>query len=294
MKRVILNVTKKIPGTTQAGSVVVYQTKSGALALQRNDHSETVWATQGQIVSLFAVDQSVVSRHIKNIFADGEVDQKSNMQKMHIANSDKPVTLYSLDVMLAVGYRTNSKVAIDFRKWATKTLSQHIFKGYTLDKKRVAKHYGEFMQVVADVKALLPVGHAMQAESVIELVQMFADTWLSLDAYDKETLTPSSLTKKSAAFTASGLTTDITTLKNELIRKGEATTNFAQERNSGSLAGIVGNVLQSLWGTAVYPSVEEKAAHLLYFVIKNHPFVDGNKRSGAYAFVWFFASCSIT
>ncbi len=104
--------------------VIVYQAKNGAIELRGDIKKETLWATQAQIVDLFNVDQSVVSRHIKNIFKDGEIEEKSNMQKMHIANSDKPLALYSLDVVLSVGYRTNSKVAIEFRKWATSTLRQ--------------------------------------------------------------------------------------------------------------------------------------------------------------------------
>ena len=110
-------------------SVIIYQAKSGAIELRGDFTRETIWATQAQIVNLFGVDQSVVSRHIKNIFKDGEIEEKSNMQKMHNANSDKPVTFYSLDLILGVGYRTNSKVAIDFRKWATKTLRSYIVDG---------------------------------------------------------------------------------------------------------------------------------------------------------------------
>ncbi len=119
--------------------VVIYQAKNGAIELRGDTSRETVWATQAQIVSLFGVTQPVVSRHIRNLFSEGEIDQKSNMQKMHIANSDKPVALYSLDVILGVGYRTNSRVAIQFRKWATKTLREHITKGYTINRAVIAK-----------------------------------------------------------------------------------------------------------------------------------------------------------
>src|SRR3990167_10416005 len=116
-------------------NIVIYQAKSGAIELKGDFTRETIWATQAQIVKLFNVDQSVVSRHIKNIFKDGEIEEKSNMQKMHIANSDKPVISYSLDVILGVGYRTNSRVAIEFRKWATKTLREYITTGFIVNKK---------------------------------------------------------------------------------------------------------------------------------------------------------------
>jgi hypothetical protein len=128
--------------------VVIYQAKNGAIELRGDFSRETIWATQAQIVELFDVDQSVVSRHINNIFKDKEIDPKSNMQKMHIANSDKPVVFYSLDVILGVGYRTNSVRAIVFRKWATEVLHRHIVEGYTINKNRVAKNYELFLKAV--------------------------------------------------------------------------------------------------------------------------------------------------
>ena len=126
-------------------NVIIYQAKNGAILLRGDFSRETVWATQAQIAGLFGVDQSVVSRHIKNIFKDEEIDEKSNMQKMHNANSDKPITIYSLDVILGVGYRTNSKVAIEFRRWATKTLRSYIVDGFAINKVRITKNYEQFL-----------------------------------------------------------------------------------------------------------------------------------------------------
>jgi len=268
-------------------SVIIYQAKSGAIELRGDFGKETIWATQAQIVNLFDVDQSVVSRHIKNIFKEGEIEGKSNMQKMHNANSDKPITLYSLDVILGVGYRTNSRLAIDFRKWATKTLRSYIVDGFAINKNRVAKNYEQFLNVVDDIKKLLPVSSAMESRDAIELVSLFADTWLSLDAYDRGLLPKGKLTKKKVSVTAEKISQSIGELREKLIEKGEATDIFGAERMSGAVSGIVGNVLQSFAGQEMYPSIEEKAAHLLYFMVKNHPFTDGNKRSGAFAFVWF-------
>jgi len=155
--------TKKV--STKNNLQVIYQTKSGALELRGDFSHETVWATQAQIVELFDITQSVVSRHVKNIFVDKEIDEKSNMQKMHIANSDKPVVLYSLDVILSVGYRTNSKIAIEFRQWATKTLKQHIIEGYTINRSRISKNYDAFFSAVEKVQAL----------NVIEFRKLIAD-----------------------------------------------------------------------------------------------------------------------
>lgn len=274
-------------------TVVIYQAKNGAIELKQDIAKETIWATQAQIVDLFEVDQSVVSRHVKNIFRDGEVSQKSNMQKMHNANSDKPVILYSLDVILAVGYRANSGRAIQFRQWATRTLRSHIVGGYTINKTRIAKNYGIFLKAVEEVKKLLPSGGVVDAASAMELVKMFASTWLSLDSYDKEALPKGGVTKRKVEFTAKELHRDLSELKRDLLSKGEATELFASIRGGQSIQGIIGNIFQTFGGKDLYPTIEEKAAHLLYFMVKNHPFADGNKRSGAFAFVWFLKQARI-
>ncbi|MEK7164643.1 MAG: virulence protein RhuM/Fic/DOC family protein [Patescibacteria group bacterium] len=278
---------------TKNDVIAIYQLKSGAIELRKDIAKNTIWATQAQVVKLFDVDQSVVSRHINNIVKDKEISQKSNMQKMHIANSDKPVVFYSLDVVLAVGYRTNSARAIAFRQWATKTLREHITKGFTINPNQIKSHYGEFMRAVENMKNLLPPGGAIDSASVLELIIAFADTWVSLDAYDKDKLVSKGATKKSVALTADQLGKALVDFKASLIKKGQATDLFGHERSAGNLAGIVGNVMQSFGGQSLYPSVEEKAAHLLYFTVKNHPFTDGNKRSGAYAFIWFLKKAGI-
>ncbi|MFA5962033.1 MAG: virulence protein RhuM/Fic/DOC family protein [Parcubacteria group bacterium] len=282
-------VTKKEKNT----GAVIYQAKSGAIELKGDFKHETIWASQAQIVSLFGVDQSVVSRHIRNIFKDGEIEEKSNMQKMHNANSDKPITLYSLDVTLGVGYRTNSKIAIEFRKWATKTLRSYIVDGFAINKNRIKKNYDQFLGVVEDIKKLLPRETIIDTGDAIDLVTLFADTWLSLDAYDRDALPKGKLTKKKVVLTATKVADSLTMLRSELLREKKATDIFGQERSAGTVAGIVGNVMQTFGGKELYGTVEEKAAYLLYFMVKNHPFIDGNKRSGAFAFVWFLRQANI-
>ncbi len=267
--------------------LAVYQAKSGAIELKADAAKETIWATQAQIADIFVVERSVVTKHIRNILGNKEVLEKSNVQKMHIANSDKPVTFYSLDIILAVGYRANSIKAIEFRQWATKVLRQHITYGYTINRTMISAHYDEFMKAVGDIKSLLPVNQVVDSAGVLELVRLFADTWLSLDAYDKDSLDVKGVTKKQTTITAKELGSALVQLKQQLMSRGEATELFGAERSAGGIDGIVGNVMQSFSGKPMYPSIEEKAAHLLYFVVKNHPFTDGNKRSGAFAFVWF-------
>lgn len=273
--------------------VVVYQAKTGAIELRGDFGNETIWATQAQIAEIFDIERSVVTKHIGNILKSKEIDGKNNVQKMHIANSDKPISFYALDVIFAIGYRAHSGKATIFRQWATKTLRQHITKGYTINPAVVKKNYVEFQKAVENIRHLLPLGAGIDNASVVELISAFADTWFSLEAYDEEKLPQKGVTKKSVTFTAGHLERALADLKSSLVTKGEATELFGAKRDVHAVSGIVGNVMQSIGGTSVYPTVEEKAAHLLYFMIKNHPFVDGNKRSGAYSFIWFLNQAGV-
>jgi len=270
--------------------IVIYQAPSGAIELRGDFEKETVWATQAQIAELFDVERSVITKHIRNILKDKELEENSVCANFaHTAEDGKSykVQHYSLDVILGVGYRTNSKIAIAFRQWATKTLREHITKGYTINRKQIAKNYNSFMQAVASVQNLLPEHIILDPKAVLELIKEFASTWMSIGAYDKETLKIIGSTKKAIKFSGIELTDAIVNLRSRLIKNGEATEIFAQEREKGSIEGIVGNVMQTFGGKSLYKTTEEKAAHLLYFMVKNHPFIDGNKRSGAFAFVWF-------
>ncbi len=266
------------------GEIILYMAKHGPQVEVRLE-GDTIWLSQAQIAELFGSERSVVTKHFKNIFTSGELDEKSNVQKMHIANSDKPVGFYSLDAVISVGYRVNSKQATEFRIWATGVLRDHITKGYTIHRKQIGKNYDAFMKSVADIQALLPEHVVLDPKNILELIKEFASTWVSLNAYDKETLTVIGTTKKAIALSGVELKEAIAALRTDLMQKGEATDIFAQEREKGSIEGIVGNVMQSFGGKSVYETAEEKAAHLLYFMVKNHPFTDGNKRSGAFAFV---------
>lgn len=282
-----------------APATVIYQTKSGALELRGDNKNETVWATQAQMAKMFGVTSQNITLHIKNIFKDKELDTvstcKESLQVQIEGNREitRSVKYYNLDVIISVGYRINSVVGTNFRIWATKTLKQHITSGYTINRARIGKNYAQFMEAVEKVRTLIPGGSALDAKATLDLVRLFADTWFSLDAYDKETLAPVKVNKKKVKLTALELQNSIRVLKIELMKKGEASANFAQERNREALEGIVGNVMQSFGGNELYPNIQSKAAHLLYFIIKNHPFVDGNKRSGAYAFVWFLQKTKV-
>lgn len=279
--------------------LVIFKSDQGQVKLRGDFHNETMWATQAEMAAVFSVDVRTVNEHLKNIYKTKELSEKATIRKFRTVRDEgsrkveREINHYNLDAVISVGYRVNSKTATQFRQWATKTLRQHITEGYTINKMQIGKNYEAFIKAVEQVKFLAPSKSAVDTESVLELVKLFADTWVSLDAYDKETLTPKKVSKKSVKLTADELLESVGVLKTELTRKGEATDNFATERRRESVEGIVGNVMQSLGGKAVYETVEEKAAHLLYFIIKNHPFVDGNKRTGAYAFVWFLRKALI-
>jgi prophage maintenance system killer protein len=279
--------------------IVIYQAKSGALELRADADNGTIWATQAEMGKVFNVNAQAITKHLKNIYTEGELSRKGTCSKVEQVQTEgdravrREVEVYNLDAIIAVGYRINSVIGTKFRQWATRTLRQYIVEGYAINRDRVAKNYGQFMEAVKAVKQLLPAGAAIDTQSVLELVNAFADTWLSLDAYDKSRLVTKGVTKKRVVLTAEKLKKNIADFKAVLVERGEATEHFAMERQAGSIEGIVGNVMQSFGGKEVYGTAEEKAAHLLYFTVKDHPFVDGNKRSGAYAFVWFLRQAGI-
>ena len=279
--------------------MVVYQAKNGAIELRGDFTRETIWATQAQIAEVFGIERSVITKHIRNIYKEKELEERGTSAKIALVQKEgnrtvtRPVEHYNLDLILSVGYRVNSKTATQFRQWATKTLRGYIVNGFAINRKRIAVNYAQFASVVEDIKKLLPAGFIVDAGDAVELVSLFADTWLSLDAYDRDALPKGKLTKRKVELTGEKITESLAELKTRLMQKSEATDIFGQERKAGSVAGIVGNVVQSFGGKELYPSAEEKAAHLLYFMVKNHPFTDGNKRSGAFAFVWFLQQAKI-
>src|SRR3989344_7601552 len=162
--------------------LVIYQAPSGAIELRGDFKKETIWATQAQVAELFDIERSVTTKHIRNILKDKELDVDSVCAKFaHTADDGKvyQMQFYNLDVILAVGYRTNSKRAIEFRQWATKTLHEHITKGYTINRKQIAKNYDAFMKAVADIQTLLPEHITLDPKSILELIKEFASTWVS-------------------------------------------------------------------------------------------------------------------
>ena len=275
---------------------VIYQTKSGEIKLRGDFDKDTIWATQKQIAEIFDVNSQAITKHIKNIYNDKELEEGptcsilEQVQKEGNREVKRTLKFYNLDMIISVGYRVNSQKATQFRVWATKVLKQHITQGYTINKKVLRKNYEAFLKTVEDIESLAQENRLLKSTDALELVRAFSHTWLGLLAYDEDSL-PHKGSKKIKSFDLEKLSQElyqeVQKFKQELMDVKQATELFAQEKRKGSLQGILGNVLQSAFGREMYPSVEEKAAHLLYFVVKNHPFNDGNKRTGAFAFLWF-------
>ena len=266
----------------------IYQNTTGALEVRFDAKNDTVWLRQEQLVQLFGRPQPVISRHLNNVFAEGELDEKSNMQILHIANSDKPVKFYNLDVIISVGYRVKSPEGIRFRQWATRLIKEHLTRGYTLNQQRLQSNAHELQAALELVRkaAQSPDLQLETGRGLIDIVTRYAHAFVLLQQYDEGLLVEPKTEVGGTLPTTDEARQLLAGLKQDLMRKGEATELFARERGDG-LAALLGNLAQSVFGEAAYPSIEAKAAHLLYFVIKNHPFADGNKRSGAYLFVDF-------
>lgn len=273
---------------SENNQIEIYQTADGQTEIEVRLETDTVWLTQAQMVVLFGRDVSVISRHIRNALKEGEVTEKSNLQKMQIANSDRPVTFYDLDVVISVGYRIKSTQGIQFRRWATQRLKEHLVKGYTLNRSRFEKNSAELEQALALIQkaALSPELSGDAGRGLVDIVSRYTQTFLWLQRYDEGLLEEPAGEIGGKLPSPGEAMTSLGQLKEQLIKRGEATSMFAQVREHG-LAGIFGNLDQSVFGEPAYPTVESKAAHLLYFVVKNHPFADGNKRSGAFLFVDF-------
>ena len=279
--------------------LIVYQADNGAIELKGDIANETVWITQKQLSQVFDVTTQNITIHLKQIFKDNELEEKATckeslqVQKEGNRSVKRKIKEYNLDVMIAVGYRINSVVGTKFRKWATKTLNQHISQGFTINPSRIEQNYASFMQAVDEVKTLTSNNTLLKTDDVLALIKSFAHTWFSLESFDEDKLPKGGLTKQDIQLESSALYEAVAQLKADLIANNQATQLFAQEKKKDALAGIFGNVFQSVFGEDAYPTIEEKAAHLLYFIVKNHPFNDGNKRTGAFAFIWFLQKAQL-
>jgi prophage maintenance system killer protein len=271
------------------GEVVLYKAPDGQIRLDVRLEQDTVWLTQAQMADLFGRERSVITKHVRNVFRDRELDEKSNVQNLHIASSDKPVAYYNLDVIISIGYRVKSQRGTQFRIWATRTLKDHLLRGYTLNEKRLRERgLGEIEQAVGLLARTL-TQHSLvtdEGRAVLEVVQQYTRAWRLLLQYDENRLpdAPERPVKPTAELTLSDARAAIAELRASLVARGESSDLFGLERGD-QLVGILGAIEQTFDGQPLYPTVQVRAAHLLYFIIKDHPFSDGNKRIGSLVFL---------
>lgn len=272
--------------------ISIYQAENGSVEVWLEQ--DTIWLSQEQMAALFDVQKAAVSKHLKNIYASSELERAATVSKMETVRQEggrsvsRQIEYFNLDAVLSVGYRVNSARASQFRQWATKVLHEHLTQGYTLNRQRFEANARELEAALQLVRkaAQSPELRGDEGRGLVDVVTRYAQTFLLLQRYDEGLLAEPQTVAGGKLHTLDEARIALAGLKADLILRSEATALFAQERGDG-LGALLGNLDQSVFGEPAYPSVEAKAAHLLYFVIKNHPFSDGNKRSAAFLFVDF-------
>ncbi|MDD3477100.1 MAG: RhuM family protein [Sulfurimonas sp.] len=281
--------------TEPNNQIIIYEDTNGEVKLDVSLENETVWLSQKQLEVLFDKSKKTISEHIGNIFKEGELEKDAVVRNFRTTASDGKnynVTYYNLDVIISVGYRVKSKRGTAFRIWATKVLKEYLINGYAINQKRLEqkglKELNETISLLKDTisKSELELN---EAKGLLDVILNYSRTWSLLQGYDEDSL-KCNFAPKEAKFILDfdEAKEAIAQLKTELIKKGEATELFGREK-AGEFDGIVRNIYQTFGGVDLLPSVEEKAANLLYYIIKGHPFNDGNKRIGAFMFILFLS-----
>ncbi len=278
-----------------SSDLIIYESKDGAMKLRVNVDGETIWLAQQDIAALFAVNVPAVSKHIKNIFADGELQKKGTLSKMETVRKEgkrtvkREVETYSLDMILSIGYRVNSKRATQFRIWANQVLKQHLLKGYTINRSRLeSARHDELKAAVNLIKQTMERKQLTGDESqgLLKVITDYAHTWSMLDQFENDALDVPKAGGRGAParFDEDDIESIVRALKKNLIRRREAGHTFGEPRGE-----ILRTILAALAGSG--DSVEEKAAYLLYALIKEQPFTDGNKRIAAFLFIVYLTRC---
>ena len=276
------------------GEVVVYEDPVGEVRVDVRLERETVWLSQRQMADLFDTSTDNVGLHLKNVFAEGELVEAVTTEDYSVVQIEgrrkvrRKVKHYNLDAVLSVGYRVSTKRGTQFRIWATNTLRDHLVRGYTVNRQRFEKNAAELEAALALVRKAA-AGEALttdQGRGLVDVIARYTQTFLLLQRYDEGLLVDPKGSPGGELLAVDEARAAVARLKADLMSRREATDLFGFEREDG-LAALLGNLEQSVFGEPAYPTIESKAAHLLYFVVKNHPFSDGNKRIGAFLFVDF-------
>lgn len=274
--------------------IEIYQTQDGQTQVEVRFEQETVWLSQVQMAQLFSTSSDNISLHLKNIFAEKELDERATTEDFSVVRQEgkrqvkRQLKHYNLDAIISVGYRVKSTSATQFRIWATARLKDYLVKGYALNQKRLQHNAEELEQALLLIQktAKSPELTLESGRGLVDIVSRYAQTFLWLQQYDEGLLTEPSTQQGGVLPSVETAHQALADLKIQLMERGEASDLFGREREDG-LSAILGNLDQTVFGEPAYPSIEAKAAHLLYFIVKNHPFSDGNKRSGAFLFVDF-------
>lgn len=277
-----------------SGEVLLYEAPDGRVRVEVKLDRDTVWLTQRQMSELFETTPENVLMHLKNIYGDGELEEPATAKDFLAVRLEgkrqvqRQLKHYNLDAIISVGYRVNSRRGVRFRQWATQTLRDHLVQGYTLNRERF-EHNARELEAALTLVRKAAAGEALstdQGRGLVDVIARYTQTFLLLQRYDEGLLIEPKGIVGGLLPPAPEARAAIVRLKRDLLARGEATELFGREREDG-LAALLGNLDQSVFGEPAYPTVEAKAAHLLYFVIKNHPFSDGNKRIGSFLFVEF-------
>ena len=272
--------------------IVIYQTVDGQTSIEVKLENETVWLSANQMAALFDRDEKTIRKHINNVFSEGELEKENNTHFLRVDGVKQSVAFYSLDVIISVGYRVKSQRGTQFRIWANRVLKEYLVKGYAVNKALTEQHYAELKQLVSVLGRTVKAQEALTSDDALNLVEVVTDYAYALDTldrYDYQQLAVEQTTSE-AKFHATyeGAMQAIAELK----EKFGGSQWFAHEKDD-SFKSSIGQIYQTFGGQDLYPSVEEKAAMLLYLVTKNHSFSDGNKRIAATLFLWFMAGNGI-
>ena len=267
-------------------SIEIYRSQDGSVQLNVKLENDTVWLSANQMAMLFDRDAKTIRKHINNVFADGELTKESNTHFLRVANSDKPVPFYNLDVIISVGYRVKSQQGVQFRRWATSVLKQYLIKGYAINQQIKLDRYNELKNVVRLMSRAIGLQDKVTTDEYSGLFNVISDYVYALDTLDQYDYQSLSISKTTKDEPFRATYDNAMEAINALKEKFGGSKWFANEKDD-SFKSSIGQIYQTFGGEELYPSVEEKAAMLLYLVVKNHSFSDGNKRIAAMLFLWF-------
>ena len=272
--------------------IVIYRTADGQTSIDVKLEDETVWLSANQMANLFDRDEKTIRKHINNVFSEGELEKENNTHFLRVDGVKQPVAFYSLDVIISVGYRVKSQRGIQFRIWANKVLKEYLVKGYVVNKVLTEQRYTELKQLVMVLGRTVKAQEALTSEDALNLVEVVSDYTYALDTLDKYDYQQLAVEQTTNEVKFHATYEGAMQAIEELKEKFGGSQWFAHEKDD-SFKSSIGQIYQTFGGQDLYPSVEEKAAMLLYLVTKNHSFSDGNKRIAATLFLWFMAGNGI-